>query len=315
MKNNIIPIFYACDDSFIKYTVVSLNSMIKNASCEYKYHIHILNTNISEESKAMLTSLADDKFEIFFDDVSHKLDKVIKKHHLPVRDYYSLTTYFRFFIADMFPRYDKAIYIDGDTVVNCDISALFNIDLGDRYLAACHDPVVDGDPFGLYVERVVGVPRALYFNAGLMLINCLAFRENSIFERFLKCLELYEFKVAQDQDYLNLIANGHTLLLDPRWNSLTASDFSFPENEAKIIHYNMVNKPWHYHNCKCADFFWQYAKDTCVYNSLITTLNNYTDEERQRDAGSAEQLLQMAVDEISREDNFFNVWGDKLSLI
>jgi hypothetical protein len=34
-----IPIFYACDDNFVKYTVVSLHSMIKNASKEYKYHV------------------------------------------------------------------------------------------------------------------------------------------------------------------------------------------------------------------------------------------------------------------------------------
>ena len=315
MKKNIIPIFYACDDSFVKYTVVSLSSIKKNASCEYEYHIHILNTNITKESKAMLASFADDKFKICFDDVSNKLDKILKKHRLPIRDYYSLTTYFRFFTADMFPQYDKAIYIDGDTVVNCDISELYNIDLGENYLAACHDPVVDTDPFGAYVERVIGVPRALYFNAGLMLLNCLSFRENSIFEKFLKYLELYKFNVAQDQDYLNLIANSHTLLLDPRWNSLTASDLSFPEDEAKIIHYNMVNKPWHYHNCKCADIFWKYAKDTCVYNCLVTQLDNYTDEERQRDMSSAEQLLQMAIDEIAREDNFFNVWGDKLPLV
>ena len=29
-----IPIFYACDDAFAKYTIVSLSSMIKNASKE-----------------------------------------------------------------------------------------------------------------------------------------------------------------------------------------------------------------------------------------------------------------------------------------
>ena len=29
---NIIPVFYACDGAFVKYTVVSMHSMIKNAS-------------------------------------------------------------------------------------------------------------------------------------------------------------------------------------------------------------------------------------------------------------------------------------------
>ena len=35
MKQAIIPIFYACDDAFVKFTVVSMHSLIKNASREH----------------------------------------------------------------------------------------------------------------------------------------------------------------------------------------------------------------------------------------------------------------------------------------
>ena len=49
MKDTIIPIFYACDDAFVKYTVVSMYSMISNASKEYKYVLHILHTEISDK--------------------------------------------------------------------------------------------------------------------------------------------------------------------------------------------------------------------------------------------------------------------------
>ena len=34
--SKIIPVFYACDNNFFKYTVVSLTSMIANASPCYK---------------------------------------------------------------------------------------------------------------------------------------------------------------------------------------------------------------------------------------------------------------------------------------
>ena len=51
MNNKQIPIFYACDDAFVKYTIVSLSSMIKNASKEYKYKVYVLHTDISEEMK------------------------------------------------------------------------------------------------------------------------------------------------------------------------------------------------------------------------------------------------------------------------
>ena len=45
MSKNIIPIFFSCDDNFVKYTIVSLKSIMENASKEYKYVIHILNTD------------------------------------------------------------------------------------------------------------------------------------------------------------------------------------------------------------------------------------------------------------------------------
>ena len=46
MKNNIIPIFYACDDNFVKYTVISAKSLIENASKDYFYIIYIFFCNI-----------------------------------------------------------------------------------------------------------------------------------------------------------------------------------------------------------------------------------------------------------------------------
>ena len=39
-KERRVPIFFACDENFVKYTVVALESMIANASTERKYIIH-----------------------------------------------------------------------------------------------------------------------------------------------------------------------------------------------------------------------------------------------------------------------------------
>ena len=122
---NTIPIFYACDDNFVKYTIVSLQSMICNASKDYRYHIYVLHTNISEETQNKVFQLKNDHFDISFENVTSYLDSI--SHRLPIRDYYSKTTYFRLFIAEMFPQYSKAIYIDSDTVVQGDISRMYLI--------------------------------------------------------------------------------------------------------------------------------------------------------------------------------------------
>ena len=52
--NKQIPIFYACDDAFVKYTIVSLTSIKENASRERQYHVYVLYTDISEEMKNIL---------------------------------------------------------------------------------------------------------------------------------------------------------------------------------------------------------------------------------------------------------------------
>ena len=314
MNRKIVPIFYACDDAFVKYTVVSLSSIIKNASKEYSYKVYVLYTSIGQEMQNELLSLACENFEITFTDVSDYLNSISKD--LPVRHYYSKTTYYRFFIAEMFPEYDKAIYIDSDTIVQGDISKLYETDIGNEYLGACHEQaVIQVDNYGRYTENVVGVSRYNFFNAGIMLINTEKFRQKKVLNKFLHYLGVYDFIVTQDEDYLNLICKDHVYWLDQRWNTeLTDGlEYDYDYREAHILHYIMVNKPWHYHQCRGADIFWEYASKTNVYGLLKAELEAYTDEQRENDARSAAHLYQMALDEINKSDNYLNRLNAKRS--
>lgn len=305
MKETIIPIFYACDDAFVKYTVVSMYSLIKNASREHKYILHILYTEISDEMKAVVNKMADECFEIRFVDVTQYLQSISEK--LPLRDYYSKTTYYRLFIAEMFPDYSKAVYIDSDTVIRGDISKVYLTDIKDAYLGACHEQVmVQIDEYGTYVEKVVGVSRYNFFNAGLMLINCEQFRLHFVLDKFIDYLHYYNFVVTQDEDYLNLICKDHVYWLDQRWNTEVFGTLPHPVEQAEMLHYIMTNKPWHYEDCLYGEYFWEYAKQTEVYDALLAVLDKYSDEEKERDAKSGENLLALAVKETQREDNFLN---------
>ena len=301
-----IPIFYACDDNFIKYTVVSLFSIKENASRERKYHVYVLHHGVTEENKEPLLSLEDNCFTITFVDVGDYLNSIEEK--LPLRHYYTKTTYFRFFIAEMFPCYDKAIYIDSDTVCNGDISLLFDTEMGNCYLAACHEQaMIQTAVFGDYCEKVVGVSRHLFFNAGLMLINCAAFREYRVLDKFITLLGEYDFIVTQDEDYLNVICKDHVYWLDQRWNTEVTEGLTYPydpSKEAHILHYIMANKPWHYESSVSGEVFWQYAARTPVYAILRKELAAYDDEKKKKDRQSAEHLKQMAIKETEREDNY-----------
>lgn len=303
MSRKTIPIFYACDDNFIKYTVVSLSSMIKNASPEYDYRVYILHTQISEKMKIELLKLQTSAFSISFINLENRLDSISDK--LPIRDYYSKTTYYRMFIAEMFSGYDKAIYIDSDTVVQGDISRLYETDLKDNYVAACHEQaMVQIDEYGTYAEKVVGISRHSFFNAGILLINCLEFRRKNLLDKFIALVGEYNFVVTQDEDYLNLLCKDRVLWLDQRWNTEAFGEISYPIEEANIVHYIMTSKPWHYRDCRFSDIFWSYAEKTSIHAEIENELATYTDDERERDKKSCDNLLKLAVSETNREDNY-----------
>lgn len=305
-EKNVIPVFYACDDNFVKYTIVSLRSLMENAKADAAYRIHVLHTDISEDMQKKMLAMATDKFHIQFDSVTEYLDSISER--LPVRDYYSKTTYYRLFIAEMFPEYDKAVYIDSDTVVLGDMSELFSIDIGEYYAGACNEQVmIQEDVYGTYVESVLGINRHQFFNAGMLVINCRQFRKNHVLEQFTSLLHMYNFVVTQDEDYLNLICKDKVFWFPQKWNVEVFGELPVAEEEICILHYIMVSKPWHYKECRLKDYFWNYAKKTVVYEEIKAELEAYTDEKRQEDAASCERLAQTAAAETASENNYLNL--------
>ena len=311
---NVIPIFYACDDAFVKFTIVSIKSLLENASKERYYKIYILNDGISEEMVSAVKELEDDFCDIELVCVKSQLQKIAIE--LPLRDYYSKTTYYRMFIAEMYPEYDKAVYIDSDTVVLGDMSELFDTDLKDNLVGACHEQaMVQTEVYGNYVEKVMGIDRNEYFNAGMLLINCKAFRQEKVLSQFINLLGVYTFVVTQDEDYLNVICKDKILWLDQAWNTEVYGEIPVKESEIKVIHYIMVSKPWHYYDCRLKECFWKYAMMTSVYKTIKAELDNYTDEQRQRDYESCERLAKTAQSEAEREDTYLNIISKKKACI
>lgn len=306
MSQTKIPVFYACDENFANYMIVSIHSLMKHASAREQYRIHILYTNLSPVKMQQIQQMENALFEIRFVNVGQYLESLHEK--LPIRDYYSHTTYFRMFISDMFPEYEKVLYLDSDTVILGDIAELYHTELGDCYLGAAPEQVMRQiDTYGEYTEKVLGVNRMAYFNAGVLLIHCAEFRQNKLLEQFMELLYLYQFSVTQDEDYLNLLCQGRVLLLDQGWNTEVFGTIPVPEADIKLLHFIMTSKPWHVKDARFSEAFWTHAKETAVYSQILEELNTYTEEQRQADAASCSRLLQTARDEIMNENNYLNL--------
>ena len=307
-KSKIIPIFFACDDKFVPYMMVTMKSLIKNSSFKRTYKIHVLHTDISIKNQGLVKTLETENCKIEFNNVTKQLEQIEKK--ITLRDYYSATTYYRLFIADMFPEYDKVAYIDSDTIVLKDIANFVDYDLEDNYIGAVRDQLVaQTDIYGDYVEKVLGLSRETYFNAGVVLINCKQFRKKGIQKQFVDFLNTYRFVVAQDQDYLNILCKNKVLWIDGKWNVQMIGKPSCPERDFALIHYNLAAKPWHYEDCRYGHYFWDYAKLTPGYDTLKAVLDNFSEADAKKDADSGENLLNLAISEINNENNFFKQFG------
>lgn len=304
-NKRIIPIFYACDDDFIKYAAVSLRSIIANASPSDYYDVHFLVTAVTESYKQTVLKMQNENCKIVFDNVEPCLKELSK--NLPLRDYFSKTTYYRLFIADMFPQCDKAIYIDGDTIVTADLGEFYSIDLKDNYVGAIPERVMrTEDIFGAYVENVLGIDRYAYFNAGVLLIDCKKTREAKMLEKFGKLLAEYDFLVTQDEDYLNILCKDRVLLISPEWNAEVY--FGLPValvDDAKILHYIMSAKPWRGGAAEYSAPFWKYAKQTEFYDLIVEETNACDlNAIAVKNAEALTRLKNLALSEIEKEDNY-----------
>ncbi len=312
-KRTTVPVFFAVDDNYVPYLAVAIRSLSDNASRAYNYSIHILIDTLSDENKAKLLSIQTDDLRIEFVSVASRLDSLGKMLHL--RDYYTKATYYRFFIPELFPQYKKGIYLDCDILILGDISELYRYDINRLLVAAAAEEVMANVPvFGEYAEQVVGVPCEQYFNAGMLVMNLEEMRKCNIKEEFVALSKERAFRVTQDQDYLNVICAGRSLIVNQTWNKTAyCEDKGF---NPKIAHFKINYKPWRYDGMMCEDDFWHYARKTEYYDTLKNEKESYTDADRARDSKMYEDLMKLAETELDayynehREEEAAEIYGD-----
>ena len=115
-----VPVFYSISDDFTKYAAVSLNSLVKHTSLDTDYTVYFLNQDLSDQHKKDLGDLGSDNVHVKFFHIDDDLVKPIqnRKENFLRADFFTMSIFYRLFIPELFTQYDKAIYIDSDTVVN-----------------------------------------------------------------------------------------------------------------------------------------------------------------------------------------------------
>jgi lipopolysaccharide biosynthesis glycosyltransferase len=294
MSNNstIIPVFYSVDDNYATVLHAGVQSIKDQANPEREYHVHILTENLAPQFKQSFESMATRNVNVTVTDLTDLSKKYSNQFYN--RDNLNNTAWFRLFIPGMYPQYDKAIYLDSDTIVNCDIAELYDHDITDYYAAVATCETCDSfPPFTDYIQKYMGFAMPWYFNNGVVLFNCKLLRQDNFEAKFFDLINKHQFELIQDQDSMNVLFRGKCLFLPQVWNKIPLIKPGINDDNVKIVHYNLVFRPWRYDGVHFADInydkipfediFWKHAKNCPMYQQILDIKANYSKEQQEID--------------------------------
>jgi lipopolysaccharide biosynthesis glycosyltransferase len=179
---------------------------------------------------------------------------------LPVLPQFTQAMWYRIFLPELLPGVDRVLYLDADTIAVDSLSPIWEVPLGDSYLAAVTNVF---QPNHFHRPAQLGLPGPkVYFNSGELLMNLDQMRRDDCTEalRGFALRHGPEEIEWPDQDTLNVVLGQRRLQLHPRWNCMN-SVLTFPHSAAvfgsravaqarrhpAIRHFEgpAQNKPWH----------------------------------------------------------------------
>ncbi|WP_367401235.1 glycosyltransferase family 8 protein [Gallibacterium salpingitidis] len=191
----------------------------------------------------------------------------------------TITTYFRLNIAQYLSSVEKVIYIDVDTIITNDITALWNTPLHNKSIAAVYDHLLElvqgGGGNNTYKNKIGVKDPHIYFNAGVLLINLKKFSQKSSPIRIKNYLSNFGTALEfQDQDILNFLFENDVYYLNPRFNFMYSLTDTLKKIDVKkfnidssiailkmpkfIVHFAGGTKAWHLESLKKETFLYDY---------------------------------------------------------
>ncbi|MDR2737353.1 MAG: hypothetical protein LBB18_00210 [Puniceicoccales bacterium] len=214
-----VDIAFALDDKFSDLCRVAIHSIAKNTKSNLA--IHVVDCGISEANVDRIRQLEKAHENILSVNFgTPKRVEACEKKCIP--DRFSSAIFYRLAIPKVFPGLRRVIYLDCDVIAVGDISELWTEDLRGRPFGAIEE---DGTLFPSLPRRKMknelGIPeRNVYYNSGVLLIDCQRFEKSKIFERVINVVQRVQFFLKfPEQDAMNMcLKNDEHMPLSPKYN-------------------------------------------------------------------------------------------------
>ena len=271
-----IPIFLSSDNNYAPFVATTIASICNNTSSLCNFYI--LDGGISSENRNKIIALKSLFRNLSIEFIKIDINNIFKD--VIAKSYITLSAFNRLLIPQLVPKITKAIYLDVDIIAFGDIKTLYQEDLQDYIIGAVPD---QGAPELLaYTKKQIDInEKSIYFNSGVLLIDCRKWRENVHIDELLSIEKKYrERRLHNDQDVLNKFFENNYKILDYRYNVM------FDAQNIVLRHYTSQIKPWQADfyldavshkplKTKNIETFWQYAKMTEFYNELVINKEHF----------------------------------------
>ena len=287
---NTVVVVMACSDAYLPYCSVTVQSVIRHASQDRKYDIILFSCQVTKRHQRILQQMAEPFLHISIRFV--ELGSYISSCSLYTRDYYHPVIYARLCMPDLMKGYKKAVYLDADLVVLCDIAQLFDQQLQGSLLAGVRDAGIlawygtQEHIEQVYIDQYLHLKNPYaYINTGVLLLQLEKIRERYSAGFFMEYASSRRWR-WQDQDIIMTLFAGKTHLLDAAWNVLVCAEQdrnkiarSLPKSLAKeykqayrhpnILHFAGNGFLQLQRETDYEDVFWMYARESPFYEIIL----------------------------------------------
>lgn len=277
---NKIPVCFIYDKKYIMPTAVAVTSMLINRFEDTFYDIYFIGVNCEHDDEKVLEKFFDYKnVDLHF--VKTDTKKFSQIHQI---SHVSQAALIKFDLCKLIPEYEKILYIDGDVIIQKDLSDFYNIELDNNYMA--------GPTNTIDIVRNKG-----HMLSGAYLQNSELMRQDNISQKLLDYRLSLGSRKAMDGTAFNEVLQPRIkaipikfdlpvrkLMYERKYYKISDINKFYGTNynnyremieDAVVLHYDGGTKPWLYSGLKCGNVWDYYYKKSPYADIKLQRKNRF----------------------------------------
>lgn len=270
-QNKLIPIMLCFNDVYSIPGMVAIYSLLKFASSDYQYNIHVMHSDISHRHQRLLQQVVArySNANLFFHNMENKFTDIWEK--VGYQAYWSKEIFYKCITSSFFPQYDSIVITDVDVVFCRDFTSHWEKFQKEKdcYLAGYRCLLKKSTTESEYAKMIYKdwdetERKKILTGAGFWFQNLRLMRQDDIEKKMLDYIHVHIGILRQpEQQVINAVCYPKILLLPPEGmilgydyqNYKTEIDFhndkTYTAEEVKYalehpiqLHYAGGLKPW-----------------------------------------------------------------------